>query len=271
MKTARLPVGSSEGFVVDIDRFQGPLELLLHLIREQDVDIFDIPISRITNQFLEVVREIEAHDLDSAGSFLEMAATLVRIKAQMILPRPSEEEDEDPRAELVRRLLEYEQIREITLRLGRAEAERGRRRSKGYLDARPRPSFEDVVLETEWEEVLAAALEVRLPEPFDSDHRVTPRTVSMEEKSQLILTSLESGTGVEFRRLLEPFREKIHGVMTFLAGLELSRRRRILLRQSGPFKELWIYRRDEEDGSDDATTDPPIHSDSAVPDPDGDR
>ncbi len=275
MSTAHQPVGSGDGFVVDIDRFQGPLELLLHLIREQDIDIFDIPISRITNQFLEVVREIEAHDLDSAGSFLELAATLVRIKAQMILPRPMEEDDEDPRAELVRRLLEYEQIREITHRLGRAEAERARRRSKGYLEDRPRPSFEDVPLETEWEEVLAAALEVSLPEPFDSDHRVTPRTISMEEKSHLILSSLGLGpgsgsgagsaTGVEFRRLLEPFREKMHGVMTFLAGLELSRRRRVLLRQSGPFKELWIYPRDEEDAEDAAKGEDAVDSSGASP------
>jgi chromatin segregation and condensation protein Rec8/ScpA/Scc1 (kleisin family) len=175
----------------------------------------------------------------------------------------------------VRRLLEYEQIREITLRLGRAEADRARRRSKGYIEVRPRPSFEDVPLETEWEEVFAAALEVRLPEPFDSDHRVTPRTVSMEEKSQLILTSLRSGSGVEFRRLLEPFHDKIHGVMTFLAGLELSRRRRVLLRQSGPFKELWIYRRDEDGTADDRNLEPAsesaIHPGPAVAGQDGER
>jgi chromatin segregation and condensation protein Rec8/ScpA/Scc1 (kleisin family) len=92
-------------------------------------------------------------------------------------------------------------------------------------------------------------LAVTLPEPLDRDHRVSPRTVTMEEKSRLILDVVREQTGVEFTRLLEPFREKIHGVMTFLAGLELSRRRRILLRQAQPFHELWFYPRDEEDAS----------------------
>jgi segregation and condensation protein A len=78
-----------EGFLlVDIERFQGPLDLLLHLIRTQDIDIFDIPIAKITDQFVKAIREIQARDLDGAGEFLEMAATLVRIKAQMLLPAP---------------------------------------------------------------------------------------------------------------------------------------------------------------------------------------
>ena len=105
--------GQGDFLLVELDRFQGPLDLLLHLIRQQDIDIFDIPISAITDQFLAAVEEIGVEDLDQAGEFLEMAATLIRIKAQMLLPRPGDEDEEDPRAELVRRLLEYEQSREI--------------------------------------------------------------------------------------------------------------------------------------------------------------
>ena len=100
-------------FLIEIERFQGPLDLLLHLIRTQDIDVFDIPVARITAQFLKAIEGLDAKDLDSAGEFLETAATLIRIKAQMLLPREGDDEDEDPRAELVRRLLEYEQIREI--------------------------------------------------------------------------------------------------------------------------------------------------------------
>ncbi len=233
-------------FMVELDRFQGPLHLLLHLIRRQDIDVFDIPIHRITAQFLAAVKGIGADRLDSAGEFLEMAATLVRIKAQMMLPRPSDEEDEDPRAELVRRLLEYEQIREITRLMERAEAERARMRGKGYVEDRPRPAAEEVPLETTWDEVFEAALEIRPPDPMDRDHRITPRTVSMEEKAVLILNTLRHEEGVEFARLVEPFGERMHGVMTFLAGLELSRRRRIHLRQTVPFHELWLYARELE-------------------------
>jgi segregation and condensation protein A len=234
-----------EGFLlVEIERFQGPLDLLLHLIRTQDIDVFDIPISRITDQFLQAIRGIGARDLDGAGEFLEMAATLIRIKAQMLLPRNAEDEDEDPRAELVRRLLEYEQIRDISQRLSAAEAERSRRFSKGFNPPRPRRPVAETPLQTTWEEVFDAALRVETPEP-QRQHRVTPRTISMEDKVVLILDSLRETTRVEFSRLLVGFEDKMHGVMTFLAGLELTRRRLLYLRQTKPFAELWIYRRED--------------------------
>lgn len=245
------PFIEKEGFwQVEIERFQGPLDLLLHLIRAQDIDIFDIPIHRITKQFLEAVAGIDAGQLDSAGEFLEMAATLVRIKAQMLLPRHGEDEEMDPRAELVRRLLEYEQIREISTRLQTAETERSRRFPKGWVPTRPRPSLEDTPLESTWEEVLAAAMEVELPEPRDHDHRVRVRPVAMEEKVGLILRTLTDVARVEFSRLLQGIQgieARMHGVMTLLASLELTRRRTIFMRQVDPFSELWIYRRDEEE------------------------
>ncbi|MEQ1858241.1 MAG: segregation/condensation protein A, partial [Longimicrobiales bacterium] len=241
-----------EGFLlVEIDRFQGPLDLLLHLIRTQDIDVFDIPISKITDQFLQAIKGLGAEDLDSAGEFLEMAATLIRIKAQMLLPRMAENDEEDPRAELVRRLLEYEQIREITLRLRVAEADRERRFAKGYIPVRPKADLSEVPLETTWEEVFEAALRVQLPAPRHVDHRVTQRPVTMEEKAVLILQILSESTRVQFTKLLEGFRERSHGVMTFLAGLELSRRRVLFLRQTKPFTELWMYKREDD------TTPPP--------------
>jgi segregation and condensation protein A len=254
-------------FIVELDRFSGPVDLLLHLIRQQDIDIFDIPISRITDQFLDVIRGLEVHHLDQAGEFLEMAATLIRIKAQMLLPRREEDEDEDPRAELVRRLLEYEQIREVTQHLQSAEGERARRFGKGYLEIRARPLPAESPLETTWEELFQAALGVTAPEPRDRRHRVTARPVAMEDKIVLILESLEDSPRVEFARLVRPWRDRMHGVMTFLAGLELTRRHQVLLRQVRPFSELWIYRRDdgEEESAGDGTgplVDPPAAEDA---------
>ena len=232
-------------FLVEFERFQGPLDLLLHLIRSQDIDIFEIPISTITKQFLKAIRGLAPHDLDGAGEFLEMAATLIRIKAQMLLPRSSKEEDGDPRAELVRRLLEYEQIREITIRLRASEADRSRRFSKGYIPPRPKTPQAEVPLETTWDEVYAAALLVEMPVQRDRQHRVTTRTVSMQAKVVLILDALKHESRVEFSRLMTGFQDRMHGVMTFLAGLELTRRQVLLLRQTRPFSELWIYRRNE--------------------------
>lgn len=230
--------------MVELDRFQGPLDLLLHLIRQQDIDIFDIPIATITDQFLAAIQGIGAEDLDGAGEFLEMAATLIRIKAQMLLPRPGDEDEEDPRAELVRRLLEYEQIREIASRLFRAESERARMFAKGYVEPRPVRFQEDTALETSWDEVMAAALDVDLPPARLRSHRITTGLVAVEEKIQLILDTLRDMAKVEFSQLLAPWRSKIHAVMTLLAGLELSRQRAVSLRQSRLFSELWLLRRD---------------------------
>ena len=235
------PLEQEDFLVIDIERFQGPLDLLLHLIRQLDIDVFEIPIARITRQFLAAIEEIGAKDLDNAGEFIEMAAGLIHIKAQLLLPRHGETEDEDPRAELVRRLLEYEQIRDVSQRLASAEAERARRFGKGFLEQRPRPPLEETPLETTWDEVFAAALLVTPPDPAFRAHKVATRPVAMEDKMNLILGTLERVRRIEFSRLVRPFKTRMHGVMTLLAGLELTRRRRVKLRQVEMFSELWMY------------------------------
>jgi segregation and condensation protein A len=197
-----------------------------------------------------------------------MAALLVRIKAQMLLPRHDEEEDDDPRAELVRRLLEYEQIREVSSRLSAAEAERARRFARGFVQPRPRPPLAETTLETPWEDVFQAALGVTLPEPRDRRHAITTRPVAMEDKIDLILASLRDAAQVEFSRLLTGLEElgaKMHGVMTFLASLELTRRRRVFLRQVRPFSELWLYRTEALPEDDEAVEDDDAADDGDPP------
>lgn len=228
--------------VVETDRFHGPLDLLLHLIRTQDIDIFDIPIARITRQFLEAVEVLAETSVDEAGEFLEMAAMLVRIKARMLLPAPEGEEDHDPRAELVRRLLEYEMIREVAARLRAAENDRGRRFEKGYVQPRPLSRTARVPLEVTWEDLLAAAMRVEAPADRDIEHRVATRRVAMREKVGLIVNAVRRARRIEFASLVAPWGERMHGVMTFLAGLELGRRRVVALRQREHFSPLWFYR-----------------------------
>ena len=242
-------VSGDGGFVVELDRFSGPLELLLHLIRQQDIDIFDIPIAQITNQFLQAIGNVAALGLDRAGEFLEMAATLIRIKAQMLLPRRSLEtgELEDPRAELVRRLLEYEHFREAAQRLESAQADRARHFARGFVP--PRKEAEQIIvteLTTTWEEVFNVALNLQ-ERARPLDHRVSARTVPIEEKIGLIVQTLARVAQIEFRRLVEPFHDKLHAVVTFMAGLELSKRRQVSLRQREPFASLWLYKLNEED------------------------
>jgi segregation and condensation protein A len=236
--------GAADPFQVELDRFQGPLDLLLHLIRNQDVNIFDIPIARITEQFLRVVEGIERTDLERAGEFLEMAATLVRIKAQMLFPRRSEEEEDDPRADLVRRLLEYEHFREAALRLERAQRERGRLWSKGYVEARPLPPLADAPLETTWDHVWGAArrLAERLEAPEEPVYRFASRPVRIEEKLELVMRTLERVRRVEFAVLVAPWGTRMHVVVSLLACLELAKRNAVVLRQRGPFSPLWLLR-----------------------------
>jgi len=244
MRHAPNAMGLDEGgFVVELERFTGPLDLLLHLIREQDIDIFDIPIAQITEQFLAAIEGVESLGLDRAGEFLEMAALLVRIKAQMVLPRHAAEGDvlEDPRAELVRRLLEYEHFREAASRLETAEAERRRMFRRGYVPHRTAPPVVKELALT-IEELLAAALTVGERARLPAEHRVAPRLVPLEDKIGLIVQVLRRFRRIEFSRLIQPFGDKLHGVVTLLAGLELSKRRELKMRQSRPFAPLWFYR-----------------------------
>src|SRR4051812_28526513 len=236
---------SEGGFVVELDRFSGPLDLLLHLIREQDIDIFDIPISQITQQFLLAMGDVNKLGLDRAGEFLEMAALLVRIKAQMLMPRRLDAtgELEDPRAELVRRLLEYEHFREAALRFQDSQMDRLRRYARGYVPPRKEPIV-ITELELTWDQLFNAAIGVgNRPKPPEA-HHVTQRAVPVEEKISLILATLDRLARVEFRRLVAPFGDKLHSVVTLLGALELAKRRDLSMRQSEPFSELWLYRGD---------------------------
>ena len=241
------------GFVVELERFQGPIDLLLHLIREQDIDIFDIPIAQITTQFLQAIAGVERLGLDRAGEFLEVAALLVRIKAQMLMPRRVADGDEleDPRAELVRRLLEYEHFREAAMRLEDAQQERARRFRRGYFP--PRQTPEKVIVETPleltWDELWRATLRLNEIPPGPDDHIVAQRAVPVDEKIGLILHTLARLARIDFRRLVEPYHDRLHSAVTFVAGLELARQRRLALRQSEPFATLWLYRRDPHDAT----------------------
>jgi segregation and condensation protein A len=237
--------------LVTLDQFQGPLDLLLHLIRKQDIDIFDIPIARITKQFLQAIGDMDRLELEKAGEFIEMAATLVRIKAQLLFPRrDAEVEADDPRADLVRRLLEYEHFREVARALETAERDRYRYHARGFSEPRPKSLAMSAPLETEWSEVWAALTvlieRLAIPEPV---HRVAGRPVRIDDKIEQILELLKERAGFEFSTLVAPWGTRMHAVMSLLACLELAKRSALRLRQASPFAPLWLYRREESDAA----------------------
>jgi segregation and condensation protein A len=246
---AQIPEAATHGlepFQVSLERFEGPLDLLLHLIRSQDIDIFDIPIARITEQFIKVLDEgIDSMPIERAGEFLEMAATLVRIKAQLLLPRPVQPDwDEDPRAELVRRLLEYEHFQDVVHVLESAEAQRGRHFAKGYVESRPDPTPEPVALELTFEEFLEVAS--RIPEPLPPVNvRAPSRTVTVAEKTSLLRRLLGKAKRVSFDRLFRPWGTRAHAVAALLAALELARQQVLRIEQLKPFASIWLLPGDD--------------------------
>ena len=230
-----------EPFQVSLERFEGPLDLLLHLIRSQDIDIFDIPIARITEQFVLTLEDgLELMPIERAGEFLEMAATLVRIKAQLLLPRPEQPDwDEDPRAELVRRLLEYEHFQDVVHVLEGAEAQRGRHFAKGYVEGRPSPTLAPVDLESTLADFLAVA--ARIPEPAPPiEVRPPSQTVTVEEKASLLRRLLGKAKRVSFDRLFRPWGTRAHAVASLLAALELARQQVLRIEQVKPFASIWL-------------------------------
>jgi segregation and condensation protein A len=224
---------------VILDAFEGPLDLLLYLIRKHNLDVLDIPMAPLTAQYMAYVEMMRAHQLELAAEYLLMAALLIEIKSRMLLPRPREEAEEagDPRAELVRRLLEYEQMKEAAKK----------------LDELPQLG-RDFLLVSVWIERVVTE---RLPDVDPEDlraawlgliararaaqhHKVTREQLSVRERMSTILRRLQGGGFLEFSQLFNPLRGIADLVVTFLALLELARETLIQITQQGSFAPIYV-------------------------------
>ena len=231
-------LGAGPGFVVELDAFSGPLDLLLHLLREEQLEIADIPIARIADQFLHAIHEL---GLNQAADYLDMASRLVRLKAQMLLPRRSEDDGwEDPRAELVRRLLEYQQIREIAVWLGRSAERRAEQYARGYLP--PPPELPPPPLTLDLLEMLQAVERVIAGIPSPVLHRVVARPLDVESATRRIELLLEEREQFGWLDALVPRPTIVDVLSTLLALLELAKRGTLRLVQSAAFTPMVIAR-----------------------------
>lgn len=228
--------------------FEGPLDLLVYLVQKNEVDIWDIPIALITAQFLAYLQGMTRERLESAGEFLLMAATLLRIKSQLLLPRPEvadDEELEDPRRELVLKILEYQQFREIADQLrdreaaGRLVFPRGAQDWIAELEESvPVPEPEDRVTLSD----LLRAFTLLMEEARrDRVHRLEPLTVTIEEKARLVRERLRREGQTSFRDLFVPGEPRAYWIVTFVALLEMVREGEIRLRQGETFGEIHVY------------------------------
>ncbi len=231
-------LGADPGFIVQLDAFNGPLDLLLHLLREEQLEISDIPIARIADQFLQAIHQL---GLNQAADYLEMAGRLLRLKAQMLLPRRQDEDGwEDPRHELVRRLLEYQQIREIAGWMERAMERRPDRHGRGYLPEPP--ALPPPPLTLDLLELIAAVETVIAAIPHPVLHRVVARPLDVEGATRRIESLLAEHDEFGWREALGPSPTIVDFLSTLLALLELARRGLLRLAQPAPFAPMVIAR-----------------------------
>jgi len=234
-------------YEIKLENFIGPLDLLLHLIEKNEIDIYDIPIAKITDQYISYIKAIEYLDLDSASEFLVMAATLLSIKARMLLPKPPkiiEEDDQDPREELVARLLEYKLFKEAAMVLKEKEESMFkvfiRKQDEGeflkkYGPQNPVENISVLDLFKAFKVILEKSEE---PEPT---YQLAREEVSIQECMISILDKLTLSTQIVFADLFPQGTSRIRVIVTFLALLELIKLKKIGVVQVGSFSKIIIF------------------------------
>jgi len=254
------------GYKLKLDIFEGPLDLLLYLIKKNDIDITDIPITEITEQYMQYIATMKMLDLDFVGDFLVVAATLMQIKSRMLLPPdPSEEEalEEDPRDELVRRIQEYKKFKEIADALKDREAKR-----KDYftrtVDEETKQRLQDDAKEVYFEaslfDLVNALTEALNKGPEEVIHEIITEEYTVEKKIHDILHCLLEEFQVSLSSLFVKAKSKIEMIVTFLAILELIRLKEVKAIQKRVFSDIEIQRNvenmlpiDESDGASEQT------------------
>ncbi|MFO7915911.1 MAG: segregation/condensation protein A [Candidatus Krumholzibacteriales bacterium] len=242
--------GAQMVYLVKLDHFEGPLDLLLHLIRRDKLDIYDIPISHITHEYLAYIDIMKEMDLDIAGEFFVMAATLMRIKAKMLLPRrdDEEEEEEDPRDELVRNLLEYRKFKKAAEHLAEKEEDMlkvYRRPSQGGL---PEYREDEESLDLSVFDLMDAFRNILGDLKKEVTYKVLGEQYSVEEKLELIRRRIDENSEILFTELFEGGNSRAELIVTFIAILELMRNGTLIAKPMKGNMDIWIYRTPQKSG-----------------------
>ena len=230
---------------IKLEIFEGPMDLLLHLIQKSDLDIYDIPISKITSEYIAYLNLMKEMNLDVAGDFLIMAATLMRIKSKMLLPVYGEEEDEeldDPRDEITKRLLEYKKFKEASKVL-----KTNLEKQKDVFFRKTQPEFidEDFGINVSLFDLMDAFRKV-LEYAKKSSKEIIKEEFTIEEKIRIILSLLEGKKFISFYSIFLKDESRYSVIITFLALLELIKIGQISVRQNEAFSEIRIYRKERE-------------------------
>lgn len=242
----------SETFTIKLPAFEGPFDLLLFFIERDELDIYNIPIAKITDDFLGYMHQLDELSMDIASEFIVVAATLMRIKAKMLLPRKQVDEEGneiDPRRELVDRLLEYKRYKSVLEDLRRLEELRAFMSPRGFATAEIRQLSEQALAEAELESIsLYRLLRVfeRLVAKFDEAqkskriHTVYNFTYTIQEQREYLLGNLKKGEKLDFEQVFLSLDNRIHAVVTFLALLELLNAQELMLIQGEGINNFWM-------------------------------
>jgi len=238
---------TDEALRLHLEQFEGPFEVLLYLIRAQEIDIFDIPISKITDQYIRFLELMRDENLDVAGEFLVMAATLIQIKSKMILPVEldwEEEEDieeEDPRLELVEKLLEYRRYRDIMLRLQALESARSNVFARNVKPEIEQSEDDDEFLEVSIYDLIQAFRGVLRYVVEGLPHTIIGEGASIDEKIAYIEDQLAEKQSISWIDLFRECKSRVEIVCCFLAILELCRMDRIRAHQHQSFGDIRLF------------------------------
>ena len=234
-------------YKVQLEKFEGPLDLLLYLIKKDEIDICAIPIARITEQYIQYIELMKMLDLDGIGDFLVMAATLLQIKSKMLLPPDPNEvvPQEDPRMDLVRRLEEYQRIKEAADELRRRAEERQDlfpRRMDEQAMADMKEDAQEVYFEANLFDLITALTKAMAEKPERSSYEVVREEYTVEEKVHAILHMLVDRAQVRLQELFENAHDKLEVIVTFMAVLELCKMKEVVVVQKRHFADIELLR-----------------------------
>lgn len=239
-----------------IDIFEGPLDLLLHLIKEQKMDIYDIPIAEITRQYMGYLEMMNDLNLELVGEFLVMAAELTRIKSKILLPSPEVDEEldagggEDPRAELMRRLREYQRYRDAAFELRLKEHDRQQVFVRGGQIEVEESSEESELVDASVFDLLKAYQKILHTKSFEKDYEIEISEMSVTDRVQYIMDILNASESITFESLFTVLNSKQEIVVTFLAVLELMRLKLLRVQQPRHFETIRIYKSKDQKAQD---------------------
>ena len=239
-----------------LDIFEGPLDLLLHLIKEQKMDVYDIPIAQITRQYMDYLGVMQELNLELVGEYLVMAAELTRIKSKILIPAPETNEEfdagsgDDPRAELMRRLKEYQRYRDAAFELRLKEHDRQQVFVRGGEIAIDGNTEERGLVDASVFDLLKAYQKILDNKLFEKDYEVEITEMSVTDQIQHIIEILNASESVTFESLFTVLNTKQEVVVTFLAILELMRLKLLRVQQARHFETIRIYKAADQEAQD---------------------